>query len=129
MNGYFFIEDHLLMTQEDPKGVSKPLPVFDVNMACAYYACVFDALLEGELASSETRHMRIGHRRYLLVHDKASPSDTVQYDAPVEDVDLSIARVVTRGGKIVSHADTNPDGQRQGCVRDPFGHVWVVTGH
>ncbi len=48
------------------------LSVFDLNMASAYYACVFDAEID-ESAKADLREMKIGERRFLLKLHKSTP--------------------------------------------------------
>lgn len=106
---------------------AESIGVFDLNMAEAYYACVFDAEIDEGSIEGETRKMRIGGRNYHLIHDRKAVIDETAHCAVVEDVDLSVARVVTRGGKIIRHPDTAADGHREGQVKDPFGHLWLVS--
>ena len=101
--------------------------VSDLNMASAYYACVFDAQVDGPVAKADALKMRIGSRDYSLIRGEKAVIDDVAHCAVVDDVDLSVARVVTRGGTIITHPDTAADGHREGLVKDPFGHSWVVS--
>ncbi|MEM7525998.1 MAG: VOC family protein [Pseudomonadota bacterium] len=103
------------------------IAVFDLKMASAYYACVFDAELGAE-ADMAGRDMMIGDRRYHLIHDKAAVANAERdMLAPVLDVDVSIARVATKGGRIVEQPAITPAGVREGRVVDPFGHSWRVS--
>lgn len=103
----------------DAEHVSIP----DLKMASAYYACVFDAETVVE-KDTEARVIRIGGRLYQL--DQNQGSATERHAAAVRDVDVAIARVATKGGRILSAAET-VDGRRAGRVVDPFGHEWLVT--
>lgn len=95
----------------------------DLSMASAYYACVFDAetVIEKDAAA---RLIRIGGRLYQL--DQARNAAKEQHAAAVSDVDVAIARIATKGGRILSAAETTA-GRRHGRVVDPFGHEWLVT--
>lgn len=101
--------------------------VFDLNMACAYYACVFDAEADAG-GATDVCEMKIGDQRYRLVHCKIQKHEDAPHCAVVEDVDVSIARVATKGGRIIDRAARTDAGDRVGCVQDPFGHRWVVKG-
>ena len=112
----------------DTSGLSedlKTLEVFDLNMACAYYACVFDAVFD-DLSNAEARSMTIGAKTFRMIKNrKGAPGDGLI--ARVEDVDVCVARAAAKGGSILSPADGAEDA-REGVVKDPFGHAWVVAG-
>ncbi|OYN99331.1 putative glyoxalase superfamily protein PhnB [Propionibacteriaceae bacterium ES.041] len=44
----------------------------------------------------------------------------------VPDPDATAARMVTGGAEIVIPIEDRPYGRREGRVRDPFGHLWVL---
>nr|WP_280497187.1 VOC family protein [Nocardia farcinica] len=46
----------------------------------------------------------------------------------VPDPDATAAQMVRRGGELVIPVENRPYGRRQGRVRDPFGHLWVLGG-
>lgn len=46
----------------------------------------------------------------------------------VPDPDATADRMVHHGSELVIPVDNRPYGKRQGRVKDPFGHVWVVSG-
>jgi PhnB protein len=45
----------------------------------------------------------------------------------VPDADVTIARAVDVGSRVVTPASTSAFGQRGGRIRDPFGNIWWVT--
>lgn len=45
----------------------------------------------------------------------------------IDDVDAWIARAEAEGATVIRPARDEPYG-RQGKIRDPFGHVWSLTG-
>jgi PhnB protein len=47
----------------------------------------------------------------------------------VEDVDDTIERAVKAGATLQRPATDQFYGDRDGCVVDPFGHVWTVASH
>lgn len=44
----------------------------------------------------------------------------------VQDVDAVMQRAAGAGGEIVSPAQSYDYGYRQGEIKDPFGHVWLI---
>jgi PhnB protein len=44
----------------------------------------------------------------------------------VEDVDAVINRAVAAGAVVTSPAQSYDYGYRQGEIRDPFGHIWMI---
>lgn len=46
----------------------------------------------------------------------------------VPDPDATADRMVSRGAELVIPVENRPYGKRQGRVKDPFGHVWIVSG-
>ena len=95
----------------------------NLSMASAYYACVFDAETVVE-KDADARVIRIGGRLYQL--DQNREIGYEQHAAAVSDVDVAIARIATKGGRILAAAETT-EGRRHGRVMDPFGHEWLVT--
>lgn len=102
------------------------LSVFDLNMASAYYACVFDAEI-GDPALAGQREMTIGERRFVMKLHKSDPPLHDPFLAEVEDADVCVARGATHGGTIVDAVSEGPDHRRSGAIRDPFGLSWRVT--
>ncbi|WP_229434935.1 MULTISPECIES: VOC family protein [Nocardia] len=46
----------------------------------------------------------------------------------VPDPGATAAQMVRHGGELVIPVENRPYGRRQGRVRDPFGHLWVLGG-
>lgn len=44
----------------------------------------------------------------------------------VDDVDEAAARFVDAGGEVVIPVDDRPYGRRDGRLKDPFGHLWIL---
>ncbi|MGH2644422.1 MAG: VOC family protein [Chitinophagaceae bacterium] len=44
----------------------------------------------------------------------------------VEDVDKTIEKAVNEGAVIINSAQDYDYGYRQGEIKDPFGHVWLI---
>jgi uncharacterized glyoxalase superfamily protein PhnB len=43
------------------------------------------------------------------------------------DPDAACARMVELGGEVIIPIKDRPYGKREGRVRDPFGHLWVLS--
>lgn len=70
--------------------------------------------------------MTIGRETFrMLKNRKSTAGDGLV--ARVEDVDVCVARAAAKGGSILSPAD-GAENAREGIVKDPFGHAWVVAG-
>ena len=52
---------------------------------------------------------------------------SVTLDLEVEDVDAAVERAVAAGATLVRPPDHPSSGVQAGKVRDPFGHVWLIT--
>ncbi|MFE9380718.1 VOC family protein [Streptomyces sp. NPDC006855] len=61
-----------------------------------------------------------------------SPDDVggspVLLEAEFTDQDAVAERMVAGGGTVVVPVENRPYGKREGRIRDPFGHLWIVTG-
>ena len=56
----------------------------------------------------------------------SSRGTTVLVGLFVEDVDRVMNRALEAGGELVAPAQSYDYGYRQGEIRDPFGHVWLI---
>jgi len=52
---------------------------------------------------------------------------SVTIDLEVDDVDGVIDRAVNAGATLIRPADHPESGVQAGKVRDPYGHVWLIT--
>ena len=52
---------------------------------------------------------------------------TVTIDLEVDDVDAAVDRAVNAGAALVRPPDHPTSGVQAGKVRDPYGHVWLIT--
>jgi uncharacterized glyoxalase superfamily protein PhnB len=61
-----------------------------------------------------------------------SPDDLsgspVLIEIEVQDADDIGDRMVAQGAEVVVPIKDQPYGRRSGRLRDPFGHLWIVTG-
>jgi PhnB protein len=52
----------------------------------------------------------------------------VLIEAEFTDQDAVGERMVAQGGQVVVPIENRPYGKREGRIRDPFGHLWIITG-
>ncbi|MDQ3885439.1 MAG: VOC family protein [Actinomycetota bacterium] len=61
-----------------------------------------------------------------------SPSDlggsAVLLEIEVDDPDAVGERMTTHGAEVVVPIENRFYGKRSGRIRDPFGHLWIITG-
>lgn len=61
-----------------------------------------------------------------------SPDDlggsAVLLEVEVDDPDAVGERMVAHGAEVVVPIENRPYGKRSGRIRDPFGHLWIITG-
>ncbi|MEV0630724.1 VOC family protein [Nonomuraea wenchangensis] len=61
-----------------------------------------------------------------------SPDDlggsAVLLEVEVDDPDAVGERMVAHGAEVVVPIENRPYGKRSGRVRDPFGHLWIISG-
>ncbi|MFG3439413.1 VOC family protein [Nonomuraea sp. NPDC047897] len=61
-----------------------------------------------------------------------SPRDlggsAVLLEVEVDDPDAVGERMVAHGAEVVVPIENRPYGKRSGRIRDPFGHLWIITG-
>lgn len=70
--------------------------------------------------------MTIGGATFQMIKNRKSTAGDGLV-ARVEDVDVCVARAAAKGGAILTPAGDSPAG-REGVVKDPFGHAWIVNG-
>jgi uncharacterized glyoxalase superfamily protein PhnB len=61
-----------------------------------------------------------------------SPGDLggspVLLEIEVDDPDAVGTRMVAHGAEVLVPIENQPFGKRSGRIRDPFGHLWIITG-
>ncbi|MGW0435030.1 VOC family protein [Micromonospora sp. NPDC003197] len=61
-----------------------------------------------------------------------SPSDlggsAVLLEVEVDAPDVVGERMVDHGAEVVVPIENRPYGKRSGRIRDPFGHLWIISG-
>jgi uncharacterized glyoxalase superfamily protein PhnB len=112
----------------------------DAAAAIAWYQDVFDAQMVGEpiiMGDGRVGHceLRVGDSVFMLAGEfpeeqHLSPEtlggSTVGLMVHVPDSDATYARAVERGATALRPIAVNY-GARQGTLRDPFGHRWLVA--
>ena len=128
-----------------PEGYSSVTPYLIVTgaaQALDYYKMAFDAQEimrmpgpDGKIMHAE---LQIGSSRIML----ADESPQMGHKSPqtlggsgtglmlyVTDVDDTLQRAVSGGGKVVQPVKNQFYGDRSGTLSDPFGHQWTIATH
>ncbi len=107
------------------------LRVRDLSPALEFYTAAFDASERCRLVDPRTG--KLGHVEFLISDalvtlSPGSPpaSTSVQILLNCPDVEAAFARAVAVGAEIVRPLKTEFHGHRCGCLRDPFGHEWML---
>jgi PhnB protein len=128
----------------DPPGfraVTPYLAVRNARAAIAFYRAAFAAeqLLIIEENDGRVGHatLRIGSSEIFLADEhpdiesivgpETLGGTSVTLDLEVDDVDLAVERAVAAGATLIRQPDHPTSGVQAGKVRDPFGHVWLIT--
>lgn len=124
------------MSHHEGTALHAKLVVHDADAAIACYRTVFGAELEqrytagGQVVFAELR--MLGTAVQVKDEDQHDPSPRtlgrpgVLLDVVTGDPDALAERMVQAGGEVVFPVSDQPYGPRQGRVRDPFGHEWLV---
>ena len=121
--------------------VTPYLAVRDARGASAFYAEAFGAVEELRIEEPDGRigHITLRFGPALLFLADEHPEfervvgpetlggTAVTLDLEVDDVDLAVARAVAAGAALVRPPNHPSSGVQAGKVRDPFGHVWLIT--
>jgi PhnB protein len=116
------------------------LVVRDAPRALEFYAKVFDATISERHTGDDGKIVHaavtIGEAHFSITeeqrrwHNDAPPSlggSPVILGLDVEDVDALGARLVKAGAEVVFPIDNQYYGRREGRLRDPFGHLWILS--
>jgi PhnB protein len=115
--------------------------VRDARRAIAFYAEAFGAELTLLIEEPDGRighaTLRIGPAELYLADEhpefenivgpETLGGTSVSLDLEVDDVDAAVERAVSAGCSLVRAPDHPTSGVQAGKVRDPFGHVWLIT--
>lgn len=129
------------MTQPDVLTEAHPRLVIDrVDEAIAFYRDVLGAELIERFVDADLvvvhAAIRIGAslvsiaqemKSWQLLGPTAIGGSPVLLHLTVADPDEVCARMVAQGAAVVIPIKDRPYGKREGRVRDPFGHLWVLS--
>ncbi len=117
------------------------LLVSDADAAIDFYTKALGATLTSRVADDQgiVNHaeLRVGSAILALAQSVAQwgwndpesvGGSPVLLTANVSDPDATADRMVQLGAELVIPVDNRPYGKRQGRVKDPFGHLWVISG-
>lgn len=105
--------------------------------ALAFYAAVFESSAADQAYDGSklvNGHVQIGHTLMGVTeadgdHNQCPDSiggTPVILSVSVPDVDAIAARFVDSGGEVLISIADRPYGRRDGRLRDPFGHLWIL---
>lgn len=66
-------------------------------------------------------------KAWKLLGPAAIGGSPVLLHLTLPDPDSACARMIERGGVVVIPLEDRPYGKREGRVRDPFGHLWILS--
>jgi PhnB protein len=112
------------------------LVVSDAPAAIAFYEAVFGAQVKqrftmGDKVVFAELGLPSGDVLQLKDADDTDPAPDrtgsgVILDVLCDDPDAVAEKALARGAKVVFPIRDQPYGSRQGRIRDPFGHQWIV---
>jgi len=143
----FFVEDPagtivnvLAHTAGRAPNIRPRLVVEDVDAAVAYYERHLGAAPgprhaepSGLVVHAEVRigdstiSLTQAHDNYRLYSPESAASSPVLLTLTVADASAVGAAMVEGGGTVIVSIEDRPWGKREGRVRDPFGHLWVIS--
>ena len=130
-----------------PEGYNSVTPYLIIKgaaQAIEYYKKVFGATevvrMDGPDGKVGHAELQIGSSRIMLADENPSmgeghTSATTVGGSPVSlyvympDVDGVVERAAAEGAKILKPVQDQFYGDRNGFIRDPFGHLWGVATH
>ena len=130
--------------RRDPIGIRAVIPylvVRNARAAIAFYGAAFGArqklLIEGQDGRIGHATLGIGPSEIYLADEHPEFENvvgpqrlggtSVMLDLEVDDVDAAIERAIAAGATLIRPPDHPASGVQAGKVRDPFGHVWLIT--
>jgi PhnB protein len=66
-------------------------------------------------------------KAWKLLGPSAIGGSPVLLHLTLHDPDAACARATERGGAVVVPIQDRPWGKREGRIRDPFGHLWILS--
>jgi PhnB protein len=129
---------------KDYNNVTPYLIVKDAAQAIEYYKKVFGATETARMNGPDGKvghaELKIGNSHIMLADEnpgmgEGHTSATTVGGSPVSlyvylpDVDKVVKRAVDEGAKILKPVQDQFYGDRNGFIRDPFGHLWGIATH
>jgi PhnB protein len=124
----------------NPRGFFPRLIVRDVDAAIEFCQNAFGAELVERFAEPDGRvgfaKLTLGDFQLSLSEEVAewgwiSPmslgGSTVLTQLELEDCDMVAEKMVAERAEVVIPIKDRPHGKREGRVRDPFGHLWILS--
>ena len=71
-------------------------------------------------------HLHEETSRWNLFSPEKADATTVIIGLFVEDIDTVMNKAIAAGAIVLSPAQSYEYGYRQGEIKDPFGHVWMI---
>ena len=129
------------MSQQEPVIEVEPRLVIErVDDAIAFYRAVFEAVPVDRYVDARGvvvhASIRIGRSivsmaeevtAWKLLGPVSVGGSPVLLHLTLPDPDGAAARMVDRGAVVIVPIADRPYGKREGRVRDPFGHLWVLS--
>lgn len=114
-------------------GAARAIEFYKEALGAEVVACFADEKLGGHIVHA---HLKIGGASFFLSeeardwHNHAPPSlggSPVIVHVAVPDVDGLAARMQAAGATVVFPVQDQFYGERSGRLRDPFGHLWLLS--
>ena len=116
------------------------LIIDDVDAALEFYSNVFCAARLERFVDQSGRvvhaAMKIGNSVFTMAQQAVdwglaapdnSSGSSVLLHLTVPDPDKTAVAMVNLGGEVIIEIEDRPYGKREGRVRDPFGHAWILS--
>ena len=123
-----------------PRAVFPRLIVRGADAAIEFYRSAFGAELVERFADPDGL---VGYARLTLgdfslalseevpdwgwISPRSLGGSPVLIQLELEDCDMVAARMVEEGAEVVIPIEDRPYGKREGRIRDPFGHLWILS--
>lgn len=128
---------HPIMAIPATTELAPRLVVSDGDAALAFYAAAFDSEPSDQIydgARLVNGHVLIGTTLVGVTEEDGSYNQSpstiggtpVILSLTVPDADHAAARFLEAGGEVVIPVDDRPYGRRDGRLKDPFGHIWIL---
>lgn len=132
--------DWLMTDTHEHISLEPRLIVRDVDAALEFYRDAFNAKRLERFADQSGRvvhaAMKVGDSVFTMAQEVVSwgltsPETTmgasVLLHLTVPNPDKTAKAMVNLGGKVIIEIEDRPYGKREGRVRDPFGHAWILS--